>query len=164
MIHACTFSILSSPYIPHSLYERSSPSLSFCLSFSPRRPRGCHHYFLASRTSLLTPPLCCCPDAKTNESVVFTMVQLHKDAATSSDSPADLQLHTLRNSVASSALARSFPPQGGNTLQNDGSGSTQTEEVSQAHGFSRPSLRKDTDLHFGTCSKEEEKNPNPFTD
>lgn len=95
---------------------------------------------------------------------MFTTVQFQKDTATSSDSPADLQLHSLRNSVASCVSARSFHLQGHTMLQNKGSGSTQTEEVSGAHGFSRPSLKKATDLCFGTCSKEEEKNPNPFTE
>lgn len=62
-------------------------------------------------------------DAKTNESLWCSL------RCTSSDNLADLQLHTMHNSVASSVLVRSFHLQGHNMLQNEGSGSTQTEGV-----------------------------------
>lgn len=48
--------------------------------------------------------------------------------------------HTFCTSVASSPLARPCHLQGHNMLQNDGSVSVQTEEVSQEHDFSRLSL------------------------
>lgn len=59
----------------HFLYLNLSPnsslslllrlSLVFLLSLSSSvRPRGCHHYVPASRRSLLTPFLRCCPDSK----------------------------------------------------------------------------------------------------
>lgn len=132
MIHACTFSTLTSPQIPHSPYCWGSPSSSFCLSLppwdpeaattTPQHPAGArwHHFFAAAQI-----PGTSCYNQQV--SVVLVVVQLHKDAATSTDSPAHLQLRILHTSVVSSVLASSFHLRGHNVMQSEGLCSTKND-------------------------------------